>query len=186
MGFAQPHLLAIGEHITVSHECYQESGFLIDCSLQEWYECQLYGRSDSWERPPYTLGYKIHISMQAPPFTKTDQLNNELDITALTASDISSLRLPGQPQIYMNHHRRVTEFLNNEFLLTDLEEISSRLWMMSKHDHKSISPLHRQRVKGREIIITEDPRLHLIWYHDRIFIKPLPKYILSHFRKKNI
>ncbi|APA10719.1 hypothetical protein sscle_06g054890 [Sclerotinia sclerotiorum 1980 UF-70] len=52
---------------------------------------------------------------------------------------------------------------------------------MSKHDSKSISPLHRQKVKGRDIVITEDPRLHLVWYHDRIFIKPLPKYLLSHY-----
>jgi hypothetical protein len=52
--------------------------------------------------------------------------------------------------------------------------------MMSKQDSKNISPLHRQKVKNREIIITKDPRLHLIWYHNRIFIKPLLKYLLSH------
>jgi hypothetical protein len=43
----------------------------------------------------------------------------------------------------------------------------------------NISPLHRQKVKGRDIILTEDPRLHLIWYYDRIFLKPLPQYLLS-------
>jgi hypothetical protein len=73
-----------------------------------------------------------------------------------------------------------SRFLKNEFLLKDLEKISSHLWMISKHDIKNISPLYRQRVKGREIIVTEDPRLHLVWYHDRIFIKPLPKYLLSY------
>jgi hypothetical protein len=35
-------------------------------------------------------------------------------------------------------------------------------------------------VLGRTIVITEDPRLHLVWYYDRVFIKPLPKYLLSH------
>ncbi|KAK8104695.1 uncharacterized protein PG998_011728 [Apiospora kogelbergensis] len=40
-------------------------------------------------------------------------------------------------------------------------------------------PLHRQRVKRRAIVITEDPKLHLVWIHDRVFVKPLPRYILS-------
>ena len=43
-----------------------------------------------------------------------------------------------------------------------------------------ISPLHHQAVRGRKIILTENPHLHLVWYYDRIFIKPLPKYLFSH------
>jgi hypothetical protein len=35
-------------------------------------------------------------------------------------------------------------------------------------------------MKRREIVVTEDPRLHLVWIYDRVFIKPLPKYLLSH------
>ncbi|TEY64681.1 hypothetical protein BOTCAL_0144g00170 [Botryotinia calthae] len=120
--------------------------------------------------------------MQEPPFAKADQLNDELDIIASsTAPAISKIRLPGQPRIYISQRAEVDNFIKQEFLLNDLEEISPYLWMMSKHDSKSISPLHRQKVKGRDIVVTEDPRLHLVWYHDRIFIKPLPKYILSHY-----
>jgi hypothetical protein len=53
---------------------------------------------------------------------------------------------------------------------------------MSKQDSSNISPLHRQRVKanGRQIIVTEDPQLHLVWIDDRIFLKPLPQYITSY------
>ena len=120
--------------------------------------------------------------MQAPPFAKADQLNSELDIIATsTAPVISTIRLPGQPRIHINQRAKVNDFLKQEFLLKDLDEISPYLWMMSKHDSRSISPLHRQKVKGRDIVITEDPRLHLVWHHDRIFIKPLPQYLLSHY-----
>lgn len=28
--------------------------------------------------------------------------------------------------------------------------------------------------------MTEDPRLHLIWIDDRIFLKPLPHYLMSY------
>lgn len=58
--------------------------------------------------------------------------------------------------------------------------MSSKLWWMSKQDSGNISPLHRQIVKGRKIVITEEPRLHLVWREDRIFIKPLPQYLTSH------
>jgi hypothetical protein len=119
--------------------------------------------------------------MQKPPFTKLHQINNELDsMETSNVSQLRQLRLPGQPRIHMHQTGRIQEFLNEEFLLNDIEELSSRLWMMAKHDSKSISPLHRQKVKGREIVITEDPRLHLVWYYNRIFIKPLPKYLLSY------
>jgi hypothetical protein len=53
------------------------------------------------------------------------------------------------------------------------------LWMMSLHSSANISPLHRQVVKGRQIIVTEDPILHLVWMPNRIHIKPLPEYLLS-------
>ncbi|KAL4787016.1 hypothetical protein BJX76DRAFT_319770 [Aspergillus varians] len=58
--------------------------------------------------------------------------------------------------------------------------MAGKLWWMSKQDGSNISPLHRQMVKGRMIISTEDPRLHLVWINDRIFVKPLPRYLISH------
>lgn len=44
----------------------------------------------------------------------------------------------------------------------------------------NISPLHRQRVKDRQVVITENADLHLVWVDDKIFIKPLPPYLLSY------
>ena len=29
------------------------------------------------------------------------------------------------------------------------------------------------------VILCENPQLHLVWYYDRIFVKPIPKYLLS-------
>jgi hypothetical protein len=51
---------------------------------------------------------------------------------------------------------------------------------MTTPSSENINALHRQRVKGREVIVTEEPRLHLVWIHNRIFIKPLPRYLLSY------
>ncbi|KAF7591882.1 hypothetical protein BBP40_000926 [Aspergillus hancockii] len=42
-----------------------------------------------------------------------------------------------------------------------------------------ISPLHSQRIWGRNIVISEDAGLHLLWYDDIIYIKPIPLYLLD-------
>lgn len=42
-----------------------------------------------------------------------------------------------------------------------------------------ISSLHHQVTRGRDIIVAESAQLHLVWYYDRIFVKPIPAYLLS-------
>lgn len=74
----------------------------------------------------------------------------------------------------------VEELLYREFYAPDLEAVAPRLWIMSTQSSANVEPLHRQRIKGRNVLITEDPRLHLVWNHDRIFVKPIPRYLLSH------
>lgn len=91
--------------------------------------------------------------------------------------------LPGHPRIKLGDPKRLDSlyaFISREIWSEALESMSDRLWWMSRQDSSSISPLHRQRVKGRQIIVTEDPRLHLVWIDDRIFLRPLPQYMTSY------
>ncbi len=88
--------------------------------------------------------------------------------------------LPGHPWVPLQDAERLRSFLYRELWAVDLERMATHLWIMSTQSSTNISPLHQQRVKGREILVTEDPRLHLVWIHDRIFIKPLPQYLMSH------
>lgn len=119
------------------------------------------------------------LTMRSPPFPLDDQIEPGLDWTGST-SQLRSERLPGQPRIKLTDHAKIRSHIEQEFRLGDLEELSPRLWMLSKQDSKNISPLHRQIVKGRNIICAEDPRLHLVWYYDRIFIKPLPRFLTAY------
>jgi hypothetical protein len=57
---------------------------------------------------------------------------------------------------------------------------------MSTHSHENITPLHRQSLRGRAVVVMEDPAFHLVWIHDRIFIKPLPKYLLTYSFWENV
>ena len=113
-----------------------------------------------------------------PPFSKEAQLVNDYE-PAAKAPPTSTLR--GYPSVMLDDAPRMKQFLEKELWSEDLEIMAPRLWIMTTFSSGNINnPLHRQRVKGRKIIVTEEPRLHLVWIHNRIFIKPLPQYLLSH------
>lgn len=88
--------------------------------------------------------------------------------------------LPGHPRVPLNDGPTLSNFLLDELYASDLEAMAPHLWIMSTQCHSNINPLHGQKIHGRNIVISEDPRLHLCWIYDRIFVKPLPQYLLSH------
>ncbi|KDN69305.1 hypothetical protein CSUB01_10518 [Colletotrichum sublineola] len=112
---------------------------------------------------------------QNPPFEVQHQLLPGLGVASETINHV-----PGHPSVLLDDQEKVRHFLTKEFCNDDLDTVADKLWWMSKQDSRNISPLHRQIVKRRTIIITEDPKLHLAWINDRIFIKPLPRYVGSY------
>ncbi len=118
------------------------------------------------------------------PFTEEAQLwgnldNIHLQFPSQPASHTHQDTLKRAPTEFQ-HHACLSEFLKTELWDNDLETLAPRLWMLSTQSSANINALHRQRVKGRQIIVTESPHLHLVWIHDRIFLKPIPRYLLSH------
>lgn len=112
--------------------------------------------------------------------------------------------LPGQPRIKLEE-AELSEYLRSQLLVPQLDSLAGKLWLVSRmpckkfktfKDYPSeqmlftqvstprsshISPLHHQAARGRkDIIVVENPHLHLVWVYDRIFIKPIPRYLLSH------
>jgi len=109
---------------------------------------------------------------------RANQLNDELE--AIDPLELNGHQnLPGHPRAGLADVGALTSFLEDDLCSQDLERMAPYFWMMSLRSSSNISPLHRQRVKGREILISEDPKLHLVWLQDRIHIKPLPAYLLS-------
>lgn len=92
-----------------------------------------------------------------------------------------SAHLPGYPDLALDNVEPLVAFLTDELECADLDAIADRLWLMSTQSSGNISPLHRQRVKGREIVITEEPKLHLVWFYNKVYVKPLPRYLLSQY-----
>jgi hypothetical protein len=59
-----------------------------------------------------------------------------------------------------------------------LNVIHQHLWLAGLPN--AARPLHRQKLLGRNISVTEDPDEHLVWFENQIFIKPLPDFLLAY------
>lgn len=70
------------------------------------------------------------------------------------------------------------DILSQDLCTSSLDRIYRHLWLAGLP--KAARPLHRQTLLGRTIVITENPNEHLIWRASRVFIKPLPEYLLCH------
>lgn len=71
----------------------------------------------------------------------------------------------------------VHDFLSAELSCEKLSSIHGYLWMCGRRFNTH--PLHWQIMMSRNIYITEDPSLHLVWFQSIIYIKPLPRCLLS-------
>lgn len=71
----------------------------------------------------------------------------------------------------------VQDFLTHELNLNRLNDIHR--WLKLAGRPMPPRGLHIQVLKGREITLYEELDMHLCWNESRIFIKPLPRYLLS-------
>jgi hypothetical protein len=114
-------------------------------------------------------------------FGKEAQLSGALDFLDPSLFPSPSHKSPDNfSAIPLSDTVRLTTFLKRSLCAPDLETMAPYLWVMSTQSHTNVNPLHHQLVKGRTLIITENPRLHLVWISDRIFLKPIPTFLLSH------
>lgn len=129
--------------------------------------------------PTYRL---VKMLREAPcPFRAADQLvEDDGGNNNLKPGQSGCRSLPGHPLVALDQGEQLGTFLEGELCCDDLETMAPHLWTMSTQSSASVQPLHRHRLLGREILITESPRLHLVWYYNRVFIKPMPRYLLSH------
>ncbi|KAJ5123878.1 uncharacterized protein N7515_007703 [Penicillium bovifimosum] len=122
------------------------------------------------------------------PFPSSCALNRELLGNPLSANDDSSQPqtgaksiqyIPGNPAIGLLPNE-VYDYLSKELATPLLDELYAQLWLVARKSGHHIDALHTQKAKGRAIIPSEDPRLHLIWDRNKIYIKPVPLCLLNH------
>ncbi|EHA48191.1 hypothetical protein MGG_01148 [Pyricularia oryzae 70-15] len=114
----------------------------------------------------------------------------------LRARDKTRQYLPGQPRVSLDpavlavHGPTPNEpslyhlpgYLRRAHLTTELDKLLPfmKYIFVQTPSHRHIMPLHHQPAHGRDrIIVDEHPGLHLVWYYERIYVKPIPAYMYS-------
>lgn len=82
--------------------------------------------------------------------------------------DLKSLKTPGD----------FRSFLQDDLNVERINVIARHLWLVGKRYPPRA--LNIQLVLERKIIPTTEATLHLVWTSQKIFIEPLPSYLLSH------
>ncbi|KAH8749369.1 hypothetical protein F5883DRAFT_633601 [Diaporthe sp. PMI_573] len=108
----------------------------------------------------------------APPFSK----NNAIRSSTSQDADLPPVFRHGNR---LNDPRRdVGAFLHTDLRTPKLNRVHQYLWLAGLP--RPARPLHRQRLLGRAVYLTEVPDEHLVWHETYILIKPLPEYLLSY------
>lgn len=122
----------------------------------------------------------MHTASQLPLFENADAINKQQLEFTNSASQIRTIgHVPDQPAVPLQE-AQVQEFLKRELETTDLDKMYGWLWLCAAKCGDRIDPLHRQVVKGRSVLVTEDPALHMVWFKNTVCIKPIPAALLNY------
>ncbi|KAM0418929.1 hypothetical protein ACHAPT_012087, partial [Fusarium lateritium] len=73
--------------------------------------------------------------------------------------------------------RDVWACIESELGLQRLNKVHGLLWLAGRL--LPPGPLHHQLLLGREILVTEQMDMHLVWTTGRIFVKPILRFLLE-------
>ncbi|KAH0545444.1 hypothetical protein FGG08_000445 [Glutinoglossum americanum] len=123
---------------------------------------------------------------EEPPFSRDMQLNHD---PCLPMSDTdqslcgppgdSVSRIPGQPSMPLRGDA-IFGFLQRELGTPVLDDLYPQLHLVGRKSGKHIDPLHVQAIKGRRIVVTESPGLHIVWFYSVVYVKPIPPCLLNY------
>ncbi|KAM6513966.1 hypothetical protein FALCPG4_015152 [Fusarium falciforme] len=118
-------------------------------------------------QPPFC----VRLLRSCDDFSDASQPDEELLLQLLPASyctDNDDLVAPGLDD---------SAWIKKELDIRRLNKIITWLWVAGRP--MPPRPLHHQILVNREIFITEQMDMHLVWAAGRIFLKPLPRFLLE-------
>ena len=111
----------------------------------------------------------MNVWLRTPLFDATDELTKDYGSTNIRFADTGG-----------SSDTSIEDFLLSELDTPILNELYSYLWFFAKKSSVHIDAIHQHIMKQRNVIVTEDPALHLVWYFGTIYLKPIPKFLMSH------
>ena len=133
--------------------------------------------------PPFTHGDS--------PFNRNGQGLSPINLGAANAVPYSpkpALLWRVLPMVYhdQSHELQIIDgqdggsiqrYLDWELKVPRLNEIHNHLWLAGRPT--CARPLHRQAMLGRAVTITEQVDLHMVRQESRIFVKPIPDFLMD-------
>lgn len=130
-------------------------------------------------RPPFSPSYIPHQSLTKDSAGALQQQPPQSVAVIVPTEVLGSLpiitRTLGQRVFLVEDD--VEEFLRKDLDVSRLNSIHGYLWMAGRP--LNARPLHRQKMTGMDIFLTEQMDLHLLRFSHRLLVKPLPRYLLS-------
>lgn len=109
-----------------------------------------------------------------------DEVSGPFDSQAEKASDDDGILddLPASYRYKAGLHiaRPDSQFFRQELDMERLHRIMHWLWLCGQTVPPR--PLHHQLLMDRRIVVTERLDFHLVWGNNRIFLKPLPRWLI--------
>lgn len=137
----------------------------------------------------HTIVPSPDIPRREPPFSRasTISVGGAYDPKPTDHGDRRPTRIPGLPIIMVDASARtpggsigtisLSGYLGSQLAVGRLNDIHKHLWWAGRPGN--VRALHIQRMMKREILVTENIGLHLVWFGETIYIKPLPAYLLN-------
>ncbi|KAK7910664.1 hypothetical protein PG985_013145 [Apiospora marii] len=114
--------------------------------------------------------------LQIPLSMERQSASSTLECELEVESDLPTYQRPDR-----NHNPNpdgsVDEIISENLSLARLNCIHSDLWFVGRPC--PARPLHQYRIRELNIVVTEQMDMHLVWESHIIYLKPLPRYLLS-------
>ena len=138
-------------------------------------------------RPPFSQNDNLLAACSpACLHGKTTCYRRNLSLVSCSSESRTSLTLPAVyhdqshslQTIEETNEHSIQDYLEWELTVPRLNEIHGHLWLAGRP--MGARPLHRQAMLGRELVTTEQVDLHMVRQETRIFIKPMPDFLLDY------
>ena len=81
-------------------------------------------------------------------------------------------------EVIESDHNTLIAFFSSELKISRLNAIQPYLWLAGLA--KPARSLHEHVMLGRQIVVTEQTDLHMVWHGSKVYIKPLPEFLLCY------
>lgn len=143
---------------------------------------------DRTNTPPFSKSYvnegQLDVDDQPPTSPALSQARPAKQSSKPTWHRVKLTRDEVDPHYYERSEKKHAGGKDPDitYMLEDLcqkrvNNIHKHLWWVGRQGN--IRPLNHQKAMFREIIITERCYLHMVWFENVIFLKPLPEYLLD-------